>query len=59
MTIQRKSKPKIIEIVKTTPCGFHSWVKVIIKGEKVVIRKENKNIPDRFFDEFFNRKVKR
>ena len=44
----KKESPKIIKVIKTK--GNHSWVEAEIKGEKVIIRKENKNIPKKLFN---------
>lgn len=45
----KKKKVKILEIIRQTPGGYHSWVKAKIGKEEVVIKKENKNIPDKLF----------
>lgn len=40
----RKFKPTILEVVRKTPGGLHSWVKAMGREGYILIRKQNRNI---------------
>jgi hypothetical protein len=40
-----KQKSKIIEFIKFTVGGMHAWVKAIVNGKEIIIRKPVSQIP--------------